>query len=534
MATRCLFFAISTLGFLGSHPSAVASAAQDNPSNTGPRCIIVDLYVFGSSKSSKLAKERVGAFIAKNPGYTLRVFDISTDKQRRDHLSEICRYYQIENTTPQAYGAATLISDFGDESRLARDLEALATLTVYVRSGCSRCKSAKEFLPEFVRQYPALRIRYRDIAADPDANQELQALVSRHRTAAASVPVFHVCNRLLVGFTDELATGARLQAILKSWVAPCKRLKTQTNQLNQWRDQGNRSHKTAGLTPVLDIRLASNEKSGDIDSRPVAAPLSVDVEEDELASPADDEIDLPIVGRLKASRVGLPLFTLAVGLVDGFNPCAMWVLLFLLSVLVNLHSRWKILAVAGTFVVISAAAYFAFMAAWFSVFRFVGVLREVQVAIGGIAICIGLIHVKDFFAFKQGITLSIPESAKPGIYERVRRIVTAEKLTGAIVATAILAVLVNIVELLCTAGLPALYTQILNAQQLPQWQNYAYLLLYDVAYMFDDGLMVAIVVLTMERHKLQEAHGRWLKLVSGTAIMILGIVMLFRPQWLGM
>ncbi len=89
-------------------------------------------------------------------------------------------------------------------------------------------------------------------------------------------------------------------------------------------------------------------------------------------------------------------------------------------------------------------------------------------------------------------------------------------------------------ELLCTAGLPALYTQILNSRQLPLWSNYGYLLLYDAAYMFDDTLMVILVAVTLERFKLQETQGRWLKLVSGAAILVLGVIMLIRPQWLGM
>ena len=253
-------------------------------------------------------------------------------------------------------------------------------------------------------------------------------------------------------------------------------------------------------------------------------PLPGDAETAEPSITPDEEIDLPVFGPLRISDVGLPLFTVAVGLVDGFNPCAMWVLLFLLSVLVNLHSRARILLVAGTFVFISAAAYFAFMAAWLNVFRFVGVLRPVQVTLAIVAIGIGLIHIKDFVAFHRGVTLSIPESAKPTIYEYVRRIVTAEHLGGALVAAAVLAVLVNFVELLCTAGLPALYTQILNSRQLPLWGNYGYLLLYDAAYMFDDALMVVLVVVTLERFKVQETQGRWLKLVSGAAILVLGVI----------
>jgi hypothetical protein len=228
----------------------------------------------------------------------------------------------------------------------------------------------------------------------------------------------------------------------------------------------------------------------------------------------------------------MPLFTILIGLVDGFNPCAMWVLMFLLSVLVNLKDRWKILAVAGTFVVISGVAYFAFMAAWLNVLLLVGFLRWVQLILAALAIIVGSIHVKDFFAFKKGISLSIPESAKPGIYSRVRSIVLAENMIAAIGGATVLAVLVNIIELLCTAGLPAMYSQVLSLQNYPVWENYAFLGLYIVAYMLDDSIMVAIVVITLGKKKLQETQGRWLKLVSGLVILLLGFVLLFKPEWL--
>jgi hypothetical protein len=210
----------------------------------------------------------------------------------------------------------------------------------------------------------------------------------------------------------------------------------------------------------------------------------------------------------------------------------MWVLLFLLSVLVNLRVRWKIFAVAGTFVLVSGLAYFAFMAAWLNVLLFVGLLRWVQILLALLAIFVGSVHVKDFFAFKRGISLSIPESAKPGIYARVRSIVMAEHIWGAITGAFVLAVLVNLIELLCTAGLPALYSQVLMMQDYPTWKNYAYLSLYIVAYMFDDSVMVGIVILTLGKRKLQENEGRWLKLLSGLVILALGIILLLKPDWL--
>ena len=149
-------------------------------------------------------------------------------------------------------------------------------------------------------------------------------------------------------------------------------------------------------------------------------------------------VDLPVFGKVNPTDVGMPVFTIAIGLVDGFNPCAMWVLLFLLSLLANLKSRIKMFAIAGIFVLVSGLAYFAFMAAWLNVILFVGYLEHVQIALGVLAIVVGSIHVKDFFAFKKGVSLSIPESAKPGIYSRMRKIINAETLWAALLGATVL------------------------------------------------------------------------------------------------
>ena len=283
---------------------------------------------------------------------------------------------------------------------------------------------------------------------------------------------------------------------------------------------------------ALPVPGGSDDLPPQVDDEQFAPPIS----EDESGEPAmheeRDSLRVPMFGKLSSRSLGMPAFTILVGLVDGFNPCAMWVLLFLLSVLVNLRSRWRILAVAGTFVVISSAAYFAFMAAWLNVFLWIGYLRWVQAALGTLAITVGLIHIKDFFAFKKGLSLSIPESAKPGLYSRLRRIANAENLWGAIIGASVLAVLVNMIELLCTAGLPAMYTEVLALRHYPTWINYCYLGLYNLAYMLDDLLMVTGVVVTLGRHKLQETEGRWLKLISGAAVLILGVLMLVKPELL--
>ena len=244
------------------------------------------------------------------------------------------------------------------------------------------------------------------------------------------------------------------------------------------------------------------------------------------------KIDVGWFGDISLERLGLPLFTLAMGLLDGFNPCAMWVLLFLLSLLIRLQNRGRMALVAGTFVLVSGAVYYAFMAAWLNVFLIMGMSNPVRWTLAGLAFLIGAVNTKDFFAFKQGLSFSIPESAKPGLYARIRQLLQTKALAASLVSVTVLAILVNFIELLCTAGLPAIYTAVLSQQGLGMLEYYAYLLLYIAGYIADDTLMVTIAVITLGSHKLTEQSGRWLKLLSGLVMLALAAAMLLRPDWL--
>jgi hypothetical protein len=176
--------------------------------------------------------------------------------------------------------------------------------------------------------------------------------------------------------------------------------------------------------------------------------------------------------------------------------------------------------------------YFAFMAAWLNVFLLVGVSRVTQVILGMIAMAIGAVNVKDYFALGRGVSIGIPDSAKPAIYNRVRQVLRAQSMSAALGAVVVLAVMVNMVEFLCTSGLPAVYTQVLASRNLPAWQYYAYLALYNVFYMLDDALLLATAVATLRITKLQERGGRVLKLISGAVMLLLGFALAMKPEWL--
>ena len=180
-------------------------------------------------------------------------------------------------------------------------------------------------------------------------------------------------------------------------------------------------------------------------------------------------------------------------------------------------------AIAGAFIAVEGLAYFIFMAAWLNLFLLIGLSRISEIIIAAIALLAGMINLKEFWFYGRGVSLSIPDAAKPDIYAGMRCILHAQNLTGALIGTVVLAILVQIVEFMCTSGFPALYTRILTLKQLDSISYYGYLLLYNVAYMFDDVIILAIGVITLSQRRLQEKEGRQLKLISGLVMASLGV-----------
>ena len=364
----------------------------------------------------------------------------------------------------------------------AADATPPSDIEVFVREGCTQCDAAKSFLGELARERPGLRVSFIDVRRDPGALARLIELSRKAGIAQPGVPTILIGTELRVGFDTPASTGAQVRSALDHTRLPA----------------------AAGGASICGVA-------------------------DEIAckAPSQDSVEIPFTSRkVGVDDVGLPLFTMVIGLLDGFNPCSMWVLILMISMLATLGDRRRMLAVAGTFVAIEGIAYFAFMAAWLNLFLLIGLSRISEIVIALLAIVAGAINLKDFFALGRGITLSIPAAAKPGIYTRLHAILRAERLGPALVGTAVLAVLVQIVELLCTSGFPALYTRILTLRQLDTAAYYGYLLLYNLMYMLDDIVILAIGVATLSRRRLQEKEGRYLKLAAGLVMLCLGIYLL--------
>ncbi len=261
-----------------------------------------------------------------------------------------------------------------------------------------------------------------EVSRQPDHARRFIALAESIGQTADAVPTLIACGVMETGWHDAASSGAAL-----------------VQRLDQCRLQAQQ-----GVTPGT-------------------VPLAETVQ----------KVHVPWLGEVSADQVSLPVFTLVLAGLDAFNPCAFFVLLFLLSLLAHQKDRRRMALIGGIFVLTSGLMYFAFMAAWLNVFQLLGALAWITLAAGLLAIGVGIINIKDFFAFERGLSLSIPESRKPDIYRRARAILNAENLPAMLCATVVLAIAANFYELLCTADFPMVYTRLLTLSNLSPGGRYA-------------------------------------------------------------
>jgi glutaredoxin len=240
-------------------------------------------------------------------------------------------------------------------------------------------------------------------------------------------------------------------------------------------------------------------------------------------------ISVPLVGDVDLGGSSLFAASALIGFVDGFNPCSLWVLSVLLAIVLRTGSRRRVLAIGSAFLLTTGAMYALFMAGIYSAMTVIGHLGWIQAVVGVVALVFGVVSIRDYLGRKSGISLSIRESSKPGIYQRMRAVVARRRLLPALAATAGLAVLVSLLETPCTAGFPVLWTGMLHAHGVGPAQAAFYFLVYMVPFLLDEFVIFLVAVLTMRAAKMQEKHGQLLKLFSGVVMLFLAGAMLLRP-----
>ena len=238
-----------------------------------------------------------------------------------------------------------------------------------------------------------------------------------------------------------------------------------------------------------------------------------------------------IFGKINIKDISLPLATILIALVDGFNPCAMWILIFLITMLINMKDKRKLYILGSTFIFTSGIVYFFFLSAWFNFFKLVGYVYWIKVIIGIIAIVSGILHIKSAL-FSKGGCHATNEKQRESIIERIKKVLGEKSFVLAIFGIVTLAISVNLIEVVCSAGLPAVYTNLLSSIKLSPFEYYFYLFLYVIIFMLDDLIIFFIAVKTFEVTGITKKYTKWSSLIGGIIILIIGIILIIKPELL--
>ncbi len=421
-----------------------------------------------------------------------------------------------------------------------RDQQVRIDLYVFWSKTCSNCTEAWKFIHGMRKRHPWINLHAYEITTYP-ANRQLyhQMAQSLHYHNAGPVPAFFYCKKMMIGFQTPQSSGKTLESALVRWQATLQTRYEQRQQtppplaLLPLADLGGLTTLSVLLFQGLEEQPSPPEAAWSPPTLPTPPTAEDDLFDLDAAFPAEEEqFVVPVWGTVTADEVSLPAFTLVLAGLDAFNPCAFFVLMILLSIMLRTQSRGRMLLVGGVFVFFSGLMYFLFMAAWLNLFFLVGYLRVITLAAGIIAVTAALINVKDYFWFKQGASLSIPESAKPGLFKRMNALVSSVSLGTVLVGAASLAAIANLYELLCTAGFPMIYTRVLTLRELPTETYYFWLATYNLIYIIPLACIVLGFSLTLSSHRLNEYEGRVMKLFSGMMMLTLGGVLLIEPEWL--
>jgi len=396
----------------------------------------------------------------------------------------------------------TILLGFSDVLLVSAE-QPVVNVYVFEREGCPYCAQAMAHLQALAAQEPRIVIHEFDVVKDPEHRELFFAFADRFKFEPQYVPTIFIGTHYWVGYNDTI------QVEMDRKIQQCL------------------------ATPCVDEGRAILREFGLADDLGPGEPVEGEVPPDEEIGLVDESafsITLPLIGQINLADQSLLFSTLLISFVDGFNPCSIWVLSMLLAITLNTRSRKKVLIIGFVFITVTAFVYALFIGGLFTVFTFIGYVGWIQLVVALIALVFALVNIKDYFWYKEGVSFTISDKQKPGIYKGIRKIMNAdENIWGLISATVVMAAGVSLVEFSCTAGFPMVWTNLLAYHEVTGLAFLGFLLVYMLIYQLDEMGIFLVAVFTLRKSKMEEKYGRILKLLGGILMLALAIVMLIDP-----
>jgi thiol-disulfide isomerase/thioredoxin len=355
---------------------------------------------------------------------------------------------------------------------------------------CMHCQAEIEYLNEIKKEYDNVKLNLYEVDRHKDNQEKMIKVKEKLKIDSPNVPFTVIGNYYYIGYSESIGEG--IKELIEKY--------SEEKEINM-------------VKPILEEKEIPN----------------VEMQNGEIKT-------INFLGKkINPANISLPVLSIILGTIDGFNPCAMWVLIFLISMLFNMKNRKKMWCLGITFLVTSAVVYLIFMFAWLGITT--ELLTKVswfKTIIALVALTGAFINLKSFYnSIKKGTGCEVVDDKKrKKIFEKIKKITTEKSFILALLGVMILAASVNVIELACSAGIPVLFTNVLALNNLNNIQTITYILIYTLFFLIDDIIVFVIAMLTLNIKAISTRYTKYSHLIGGILMLIIGLLMLFKPSWL--
>ncbi len=369
-------------------------------------------------------------------------------------------------------------------------------LYLFYQEGCPHCKKEKEFLATIEDKYPTLEIIEYEVGNNV-MNYNLYNRVDKATKIGLSgqIPFTIIGTDYYIGYDEDLGMDEEIENSIKKYVN--------------------------GKKEYVDV--ISKVKNDE------------DVSHLKFNEDTSEDKEVPILGKINAKSVSLPLLSIVMGAVDGFNPCAMWVLLFLITMLFNMKDKKKMWILGLTFLTTSALVYLFIMLAWLEISITFMTTKWIRLLIALVALCGGIFNLNSFRKSIKSKTDGcevVDDKKRKKTFKKIKDIVHEKRFIISLLGIITLAISVNFIELACSAGLPLVFTQVLALNELSTLEYGIYMFLYILFFLLDDVIIFVIAMITLNIKGISNKYGKYSHLIGGIFMVIIAILMIFKPEWL--
>ncbi len=370
--------------------------------------------------------------------------------------------------------------------------EKVINIHLFYGEGCPHCAKEEAFLEEYLEGRTDIKLYKYEVWYDKDNQDLLKKVQEKLNDDRSGVPYTVIGDKILYGYLEGTTDKS-----IKKYVK--KNLKS-----DNYRDY------VGEITGIVKEQTTNNE----------------------LIS-TDEEVEVPILGSVNAKNVSLPLLSVVLGFVDGFNPCAMWILIFLITMLFNMKNKKKMWILGLTFILTSGIVYLLFMLTWLNLATFISKVQFIRLAVAAVAIITGIINLSKFANSinkkDEGCDV-VDKKERKNIMNKIISITKEKKFILAIFGIIALAASVNIIELMCSIGLPLLFTQILAMNDLNTFEYMLYMFIYILFFLIDDIIVFVVSMITLKVTGLSTKYTKYSHLVGGIIMIIIGLLLIIKPE----